>query len=557
MSGGSNPRPPPKHHSGGGSGGTNVNNVYSCPISADAGASRIDAGVDYGPGGTIYALGDGKVDYAKPDGWGGTTTDPGGWYVQYTLSNGPLAGFSVYLAEHITPHVQQGQTITSGQHIATIGNNTEMGWSSAPDVPLGYTHTGGNAGYLEGQQDAAGLDFANLITKLGGSSNHPGTASGVTGTLSMMPYASKGQGITGPGPSPGPGGGTGGGTTGGSGGGDPQAIAQAASISTFLNFPGLEVSAESIALRGERSLLNDQQLLPFIEQLCQSSLRSFQSMPDGTFFAFFPDYFGGLSHRTAYWEIHDIEIIDGQIQLSDDALATHVFVTGDTNVFDGQVTVVDEINTAGVATIFNAFKADFLNGVNDPSLTAVPPPKGSKGSNANNSAAKQAAAQATQTTAAYQKQIANLPSLADKTRAIAFLQKYGARPYREDAPMVRSHFFEMFLAYQKFMLMWSRQFITTFQFTFMPELFPGGIISFPEHGIQCYIDEVVHQCDYETGFTTQANLSAPCALPGSKNTKPKRYVHEGMIRAAVWANPTAPTVPVPTTPPSNSGNGPS
>jgi hypothetical protein len=49
--------------------------------------------------------------------------------------------------------------------------------------------------------------------------------------------------------------------------------------------------------------------------------------------------------------------------------------------------------------------------------------------------------------------------------------------------MVRSPYYEAFLAYQRFCLMWSRQFLTTFEFTFMPELFPGGIVAFPDHGI--------------------------------------------------------------------------
>ena len=94
--------------------------------------------------------------------------------------------------------------------------------------------------------------------------------------------------------------------------------------------------------------------------------------------------------------------------------------------------------------------------------------------------------------------------------------------------MIRSHYYEMFLAYQTFCLTWSKQFLTRFSFTFMPELFPGGIVSFPEHGIQCYVDEVTHSGTYEAGFTTQANLSAPAALGKSGN---KPWASQGMVRA--------------------------
>ena len=78
--------------------------------------------------------------------------------------------------------------------------------------------------------------------------------------------------------------------------------------------------------------------------------------------------------------------------------------------------------------------------------------------------------------------------------------------------------------------MWSRQFLTEFQFTFMPELYPGGLVGFPEHGVQCYIDQVTHSFDYENGFETTAALSAPASLSNDKiSTDPLQF---GMVRAA-------------------------
>lgn len=103
--------------------------------------------------------------------------------------------------------------------------------------------------------------------------------------------------------------------------------------------------------------------------------------------------------------------------------------------------------------------------------------------------------------------------------------------------MVRSHFFEMFLAYQLFCLLWSKQFLTTFEFTFMPELFPGGLVAFPDHGIQCYIDEVTHEGSYTDGFVTRANLSAPTALKNGPGN-----VHEGMLRSGAFTNLENPTL---------------
>jgi hypothetical protein len=99
--------------------------------------------------------------------------------------------------------------------------------------------------------------------------------------------------------------------------------------------------------------------------------------------------------------------------------------------------------------------------------------------------------------------------LIDRDQATAFLERYGARPLKDDVPMIKHPYFEMFLAYQRFMLAWSKQFLSTFSFTFMPELYPGGKVGFADHGLQMYIEEVTHSWDYESGFTTQANLSAP------------------------------------------------
>jgi hypothetical protein len=75
------------------------------------------------------------------------------------------------------------------------------------------------------------------------------------------------------------------------------------------------------------------------------------------------------------------------------------------------------------------------------------------------------------------------------------------------------------------MLKWSEQFKTTFTFTFMPELFPGGLVAFPDHDLQLYIEEVFHEFSYDGGFTTQANLMAPAASQGNS------LISKGMIIA--------------------------
>jgi murein DD-endopeptidase MepM/ murein hydrolase activator NlpD len=282
---------------------------------------------------------------------------------------------------------------------------------------------------------------------------------------------------------------------------DALVIAKSAGVFTAMNFPQAIDIAESELLYGNKSLMNDQPLMPFIDQLAKGTLRSYQSLPNGDFYAWHPDYFGTLG-TAPYFSINDIEIMDGNINLSDDALVTHSYVVGAT-LPDGGIDLNRKLQTRGVVTVFNA--TDFLN--IDPKATAE------KAQNAKGKKGKD-------------EQLEE-PFLGTKAAALNFLQKYGARPAVEDAPFIRSHAFETMYAFQNFMLAWSRQFLTTFTFTFMPELYPGGLVTFEDHGIQMYVDEVTHSWDYSSGFHTQANLSAPAAVHQHSD---KIGISSGLVR---------------------------
>lgn len=268
-------------------------------------------------------------------------------------------------------------------------------------------------------------------------------------------------------------------TAGGGTGGSTEAhMGTASAFAAQITLPSAAERAESLLLQGEKSLMNDEALLPFIQQLAEGSMRHFQSLPDGRFFAFFPDYFGEWGKEATgkdlpYLEIDDVEILDGTIDLTDDNVVTHQYVVGDTIPFGGgSDAFAERILTSGVVTVFNVFDS---NGDGDNAL--VPGFGGAKG----------------------------------KEAALKFLRRYGARPQVETAPFVRSPYFELLVAYQRFLLNWSRQFQTNFTFTFMPELYPGGKVGFKNHGIKMYIESVTHSFDYSGGFTTSAVLTAPAA----------------------------------------------
>jgi murein DD-endopeptidase MepM/ murein hydrolase activator NlpD len=300
---------------------------------------------------------------------------------------------------------------------------------------------------------------------------------------------------------------------GGASGGDALQAAKAAGLLTTFQFPAAFDQAESLLLRGDKSLMNDQPLLPFIEELCRGSLRNFMSLPNGDFYAFHPDYFGGFGSTPTWW-IDDIEVIEGNIQLTDANLATHVYVVGAT-LADQNIEISRKLNTTGVVNVFNAGTADFLN--NDSNTENVDKPKDKKG-----------------------KTDTRQPFLGSMKNTLDFLNRYGARPFVQEQPMIRSHIFETFYAFQTFLMMWSRQFLTPFQFTFMPELYPAMHVIFKSHGIQCYVEEVHHSWDYSSGFTTTANLSSPSATDNRK-------VSAGMVRSGVTGSADE-ELPTPTKP---------
>ena len=311
---------------------------------------------------------------------------------------------------------------------------------------------------------------------------------------------------------------------GGGTGGDAATAAVTAAIGATafgqIEWPSMAEQAESTLLGGEKSLMNDKPVLPFVQQLCNASLRHFQSLPDGRFYAFFPDYFGEFKAHPPYWEIDDIEILDGSVDLNDDALVTHMHVVGDTvnPASGGSPFVYRAMHTSGVITVFNMFMADsVLNRAEQ--------------ANKNEKEAEK------KLTKEEKKILASDPGgmgiLLDRKEVVNFLDRYGARPLVEDMPFIRSPYYEMFLAYQKFLLAWSRQFATPFSFTFMPELFPGGKVGFPQHGLQMYIEEVSHGWDYESGFTSTATLSAPSVYAVEGNEAAVNLLPPNMVNAII------------------------
>lgn len=309
----------------------------------------------------------------------------------------------------------------------------------------------------------------------------------------------------------------GGGSVGGGGGGGGTAnleqimnATKAAAFATELQFPGAAERDEAFALQGQKSLLNDQPLFDFIKQLCGACLRDFQSLPNGDFYAFYPNYFGSFQSRDPYWNIYNIELTEGTMDLTDDTLATHVYVVGDTIATDSSIDSTERILTSGAVTIHNMAQPGFRE--------AKQAPAKQDGDDSDN-------------TKKETEELMKSLYMTDAGQVVDFLGRYGARPHYEEATNVRNPMYEAFLAYQRFQLLWSEQFATRFRFTFMPELYPSGIVAFPDHELQCYVQEVTHRFNYESGFTTDAILMAPAATGKDRGDEdPLKY---GLVPANI------------------------
>ena len=225
----------------------------------------------------------------------------------------------------------------------------------------------------------------------------------------------------------------------------------------FGNAPGTE----------EKAFINDEPLIQTVITFAQAGLRNFQSAPNGDFVAYYPDYFG-LDGKDAVWTLEDIEMKNVQIDLNDDAMATHVYVSGSAMPYQSSGGgTLGWLRSQGVATVENEFLFKRMT-------YAAPKAPGEF-----------------------------------LTSGQDIMRRFGARPLTKSMSSVMQGPMEFLLAVQTFMTKWAEQYATTIETTFMPEVFPGMRLHLVGHNLQVYVSEVTHSGDFESGFTTTMTIMAP------------------------------------------------
>jgi hypothetical protein len=304
--------------------------------------------------------------------------------------------------------------------------------------------------------------------------------------------------------------GSGGGGSGGASGIDPFLIAKSTAFNVAFNFPGSML--DSVLLTGERALENDVKLLDTIQEVCKASQRTFSSLPNGDFIAWYPDYFN-LTGENAWLRISPTEIKSCTISLNDKNLVTHLYILG--NPFGFNTSSGSNINLewyeklmgSGVVTLERPWLLDSFLRPFEPDSQEDP----SNQTNTQESISSKKSKTVSRPRSVLEAQGGRL----------LFLERYGARPHMEKIPTIRHPILEFFYAYHTFIQKWAEQFISKAEFTFMPELFPGMIIELDmKHGtgddfdkepikITFYVKDVTHTFSYESGFSTSAILMAP------------------------------------------------
>jgi cell wall-associated NlpC family hydrolase len=252
---------------------------------------------------------------------------------------------------------------------------------------------------------------------------------------------------------------------------------QPVSASFITSWSWLEQAPDilSTLLTGYRALMNDVPFLPMVETICQASLRSFCSAPNGDFIAWFPDYFN-VYQSLGTVSISDIELQDFTVNWSDLQMVTHQYTAGtysptsfDINNPGGAVSVVNQMNTGGVATIdFPQILQELFHlDPNDPTFSAE-----------------------------------------------GIYARFGARPNYQSLGTIVGPEAEFWYALYLFQQNWAMQFAANVPICFMPELYPGIIMQIPSQKFQAYVQSVTHNFDLgpNGGFQTQVIICAPSEM---------------------------------------------
>jgi hypothetical protein len=274
------------------------------------------------------------------------------------------------------------------------------------------------------------------------------------------------------------------------------------------SFGNVMNSAASQLLVGERALANDEPVWNTVKDIFNSSMRTVMAGPDGSFMAWYPDYWG-VSGNTPCLLLDDIELIDLKITQSDDTFVSHQFCAG-VNVggqylgSSGQTSDMQWALTQGVVSIESnlaASASSALSEVGENSISNQP--------------------------SELLKKLINIPEGEEwRFTPRELYRRYGARPAKKQLQHIierpnksgtsggtdadPQYILPFLYALYEFMRNWANQYQMSLQITWMPNIWPGMRIKVKSLGLSGYVTNVQHSGGPNAGqYSTSVTLVCP------------------------------------------------
>lgn len=267
-------------------------------------------------------------------------------------------------------------------------------------------------------------------------------------------------------------------------------------------------AAASQLLVGERALANDEPVWNTVKDIFNSSLRTVMAGPDGTFMAWYPDYWG-VSGNTPCLLLDDIELIDLKITQSDDTFVSHQFCAGVNTggqylTSSGQTSDMQWALTQGVVSIESntaALSSGVLNDVGENAISNEP--------------------------SELLKKLINIPEGEEwRFTPRELYRRYGARPAKKQLQHViekpndsgtsggtdanPQYILPFLYALYEFMRNWANQYQMSLQITWMPNIWPGMRVKVKSLGLSGYVTNVQHSGGPNAGqYSTSVTLVCP------------------------------------------------
>lgn len=247
---------------------------------------------------------------------------------------------------------------------------------------------------------------------------------------------------------------------------------------------------ESAMLQGDLRMANDVSCLEYVSSCCKASMRTYMSLPDGSFAAFVPDWFGKMFPASEYHNIIEIpktEVISFNIDFNKASYVSHLFLTTNETIPDpanasalgvnmdvlgklGSIgNTVQLMMSSGVITL--DYQGNNLLSLMDISCTGI--------SNTDPNACKK------------------------------LMNRWGVSVKQEHDNYIQDSRLTAISALYRFLRYWANCFKSMMQITFRPEILPGLRLHFADAGVTLYVEQVTHSWSATEGGTTTVTVNSP------------------------------------------------